>query len=107
MRDRKINTILTLRLLVCAREFDGSTISLARLAMLSGRSWLVFPTLALAGSLARKRNAYVSQGALPTHAPLFAVWLIIVTLGMGAMNCPPALPLGPFAEHLLIFGPPQ
>lgn len=72
-----------------------------------GRSWLVIPTLALAGSLARKRNVYVSEGALTTHTPLFAVWLTIVTLGMGAINCPAALAFGPIAEHLLIFGPLQ
>jgi K+-transporting ATPase ATPase A chain len=77
------------------------------LVMVIGRFWPVIPTLALPGSLARKRNVYVSEGALPTHTPLFAVWLMIVTLGMGAMTCLPALALGPIAEHLLIFGPLQ
>jgi potassium-transporting ATPase potassium-binding subunit len=77
------------------------------LAMLIGRFWLVIPTLALAGSLARKRNVYVSEGVLPTHTPLFAIWLILVTLGMDAMTCLPALALGSIAVHLLIFGPPQ
>jgi potassium-transporting ATPase potassium-binding subunit len=75
--------------------------------MVTGRFWLVIPTLALAGSLARKRNVYVNEGPLPTHTPLFTVSLIFVTLGMGAMTCLPALALGPIAEPLLIFGPPQ
>jgi K+-transporting ATPase ATPase A chain len=65
------------------------------------------PAAALACSLAKKRNVYVSEGALPRHMPLFAVWLIIVTLGMGEMTCLPAQALGPIAKHLLIFGPPQ
>lgn len=77
------------------------------LATLIERSWLVIPTLALAGSSARKRHVYISEGTLPTHTPLFAVWLIIMTLGMGARTCLPALALGPIAEHLLIFGPLQ
>jgi K+-transporting ATPase ATPase A chain len=73
-------------------------------AMLIGRFWLVIPTLALAGSLARKRNVYISEGALPTHTPLFGVWLVILTVGMGALTFLPALALGPIVEHLLMVG---
>ena len=74
------------------------------LAMLIGRFWSIIPMLALAGSLAGKRHVYASAGALPTHTPLFAVWRIIVTLGIGAMTFLPALALGPIVEHLLLFG---
>jgi K+-transporting ATPase ATPase A chain len=71
------------------------------LAMLIGRFWIAVPTLALAGSLARKRILHVSDGAFPTHTPIFALWLILVVLGVGAMCFLPALALGPIAEHLM------
>jgi K+-transporting ATPase ATPase A chain len=71
------------------------------LAMLIGRFWIAVPTLALAGSLARKRILHVCDGALPTHTPVFALWLTLVVLGVGAMCFLPALALGPIAEHLM------
>jgi K+-transporting ATPase ATPase A chain len=74
------------------------------LAMLIGRFWIALPTLALAGSLARKNIVHVSEGSLPTHPPLFGLWLIVVTLGMGAMTFLPALALGPIVEYLLMVG---
>jgi K+-transporting ATPase ATPase A chain len=77
------------------------------LVMLMGRFWIAIPTLALAGSLARKPTIYVSAGALPTHTPMFAIWLMVVTLSIGGMTFLPALALGPVAEHLLNFGSPQ
>ena len=42
------------------------------IAMLS-RYWLAIPTLAIAGSLARKKITPASVGTLPTHTPLFVV----------------------------------
>jgi K+-transporting ATPase ATPase A chain len=74
------------------------------LAMLAGRFGIALPILALAGSLARKRIVHVSEGALPTHTPLFALWLILVVLGVGAMSFFPALALGPIVEHLVPAG---
>jgi K+-transporting ATPase ATPase A chain len=74
------------------------------LAMLAGRFGVALPILALAGSLARKRIVHVSEGALPTHTPLFALWLILVVLGVGAMSFLPALALGPIVEQLLPAG---
>jgi K+-transporting ATPase ATPase A chain len=69
------------------------------IAMLISRYWLAVPTLALAGSLARKKLVPASEGTLPTHTPLFIFWLIAVVLIVGALNFLPALALGPIVEH--------
>jgi len=72
------------------------------IAMLIGRYWLAVPTLALAGSLASKKMVPASEGTLPTHTPLFIVWLIAIVIMVGALNFLPALALGPFVEHLML-----
>jgi len=72
------------------------------LAMLIGRFWLAVPTLALAGSLGRKKLVPASEGTLPTHTPLFVFWLIAVILIVGALNFLPALALGPIVEHFMM-----
>jgi K+-transporting ATPase ATPase A chain len=72
------------------------------LAMLIGRYWLAVPTLALAGSLARKKLVPAGEGTLPTHTPLFIFWLIAVVLIVGALNFLPALALGPIVEHFMM-----
>lgn len=72
------------------------------IAMLISRYWLAVPTLALAGSLVRKKLVPVSEGTLPTHTPLFIFWLVAVILIVGALNFLPALALGPIVEHLLM-----
>jgi K+-transporting ATPase ATPase A chain len=72
------------------------------IAMLIGRYWLAVPTLALAGSLVRKKLVPVSEGTLPTHTPLFIFWLIAVVLIVGALNFFPALALGPIVEHFMM-----
>jgi len=72
--------------------------------MLFGRFWIAVPTLALAGSFAAKKVVHVSEGALPTHTPLFAVWLMVVTLATSAITFLPALALGPIVEHLFMVG---
>jgi K+-transporting ATPase ATPase A chain len=72
------------------------------LAMLIGRYWLAVPTLALAGSLARKKLVPAGDGTLPTHTPLFVFWLIAVVLLVGALNFLPALALGPIVEHFML-----
>jgi K+-transporting ATPase ATPase A chain len=71
------------------------------IAMLIGRYWLAVPTLALAGSLARKKLIPASDGTLPTHTPLFIFWLIAIVLLVGALNFFPALALGPIVEHFM------
>jgi K+-transporting ATPase ATPase A chain len=72
------------------------------LSMLIGRYWLAVPTLALAGSLVRKKLVPAGEGTLPTHTPLFIFWLIAVVLIVGALNFFPALALGPIVEHFMM-----
>jgi K+-transporting ATPase ATPase A chain len=74
------------------------------LAMLCARYWLAIPTLAIAGSLARKKLVPAGPGTLPTHTPLFVVMLIGVVIIIGALTFIPALALGPIVEHLLMSG---
>jgi K+-transporting ATPase ATPase A chain len=74
------------------------------LAMLVARYWLAIPTLAIAGSLARKKATPVSAGTLPTHTPLFVVLLVSVVILVGALTFIPALALGPIVEHLMMIG---
>lgn len=72
------------------------------IAMLISRFWLAIPTLALAGSLARKKIVPAGSGTLPTHTPLFVALLIGVVIMVGALTFLPALALGPIVEHLLM-----
>lgn len=74
------------------------------LAMFFARYWLAIPMLAIAGSLSRKRIVPVSQGTLPTHTPLFIIFLVMVVLIVGALTFFPALALGPIVEHLMLAG---
>lgn len=74
------------------------------LAMLLGRYWLKIFALAMAGSLVQKKKVPVSAGTLPTHTPLFVVWLVGVIVIVAALSFIPALALGPIVEHLIIFG---
>ncbi len=46
------------------------------LAMLIGRFWIILPTLAIAGSLAKKKLIPESAGTLRTDGPMFAGLLI-------------------------------
>lgn len=71
--------------------------------MMIGRFFLAVPTLALAGSLAKKKKTPESAGTLPTHTPLFIAWLIAVVILVGALNFFPALALGPIVEHLMLW----
>jgi K+-transporting ATPase ATPase A chain len=70
------------------------------LVMLLGRYWVKIPVLAIAGSLACKKQVPVTSGTLPTHTPLFVSLLIAIVLIVGALTLVPALALGPIAEHL-------
>jgi K+-transporting ATPase ATPase A chain len=71
-------------------------------AMLVSRFWLAIPTLAIAGSLARKKVVPAGPGTLATHTPLFVALLIGVVVLVGALTFIPALALGPIVEHLLM-----
>ncbi|OOP57068.1 MAG: potassium-transporting ATPase subunit KdpA [Candidatus Brocadia carolinensis] len=72
------------------------------LAMFFARYWLAIPMLAVAGSLSRKKIVPVSQGTLPTHTPLFIIFLAMVVLIVGALTFFPALVLGPIVEHFML-----
>lgn len=72
------------------------------LAMFFARYWLAIPILAVAGSLSRKKIVPVSQGTLPTHTPLFIIFLAMVVLIVGALTFFPALVLGPIVEHFML-----
>ena len=71
-------------------------------AMLLGRFGVIWPVLALAGSLVKKKHTPEGLGTLPTHTPLFVGVLIGVVLLVGALTFIPALALGPIAEHLAL-----
>jgi potassium-transporting ATPase potassium-binding subunit len=71
-------------------------------AMLMGRFLLIIPTLAIAGSLVRKKHVPASAGTFPTDTPLFVVLVIGVILIVGALTFLPALALGPIVEQLKI-----
>ncbi len=71
-------------------------------AMLLGRFGVIWPVLALAGSLVRKKHTPEGPGTLPTHTPLFVGVLVGVVLLVGALTFIPALALGPIAEQLAL-----
>ncbi|WP_257308723.1 potassium-transporting ATPase subunit KdpA [Geothrix fuzhouensis] len=72
------------------------------LAMLLGRFGVIWPVLALSGSLVKKKHTPEGLGTLPTHTPLFVGVLVGVVLLVGALTFIPALALGPIAEHLAL-----
>ncbi|MBF0537028.1 MAG: potassium-transporting ATPase subunit KdpA [Nitrospirae bacterium] len=69
-------------------------------AMLIGRFSVIVPVLAIAGSLAGKKLVPAGSGTLPTHTPLFIVFLIGIIIIVAALTHLPSLSLGPIAEHL-------
>lgn len=71
------------------------------LAMLFSRYALIVPVLAMAGSLASKKQVPASAGTLPTNTPLFVIWLITVIIIVGALSFFPALSLGPIIQQIL------
>lgn len=82
--------------------FDGSStfhLTALALAMVAGRFAFIVAGLAIAGSLAAKRTAVVSVGAVPTHTPLFVILMVAIIFIFGAMSFFPAIALGPLAEQ--------
>ena len=71
-------------------------------AMLFGRFFLIIPTLAIAGSVVRKRRVAATVGTFPTDTPLFVVLVIGVAVIVAALAFLPALALGPIVEQLKI-----
>ncbi|MEO8635963.1 MAG: potassium-transporting ATPase subunit KdpA [Gemmatimonadales bacterium] len=76
---------------------------LGGVAMWGSRFWLIIPTLAVAGSLGRKKLVPASVGTLPTHTSLFVILLVGTVLLVGALTHLPGLALGPIVEHLQLF----
>jgi K+-transporting ATPase ATPase A chain len=76
--------------------------SMLGLAMLAGRFLLIVPTLAIAGSLARKPRVPESAGTFPTGTPLFAALLVGVVLIVVGLTYFPVLSLGPVVEQLAL-----
>ncbi len=74
------------------------------ICMFFARFSLAIGMLAIAGSLAAKKQIPVSAGTLPTHTPLFVVLLASTVMVVGALTFLPALALGPIAEFLIASG---
>jgi len=77
--------------------------TLLGIAMLFGRVWVMVPIIAITGSLASKKYVTPSAGTLPTHTPLFVMFLTGVVIIVGALTFLPGLALGPIAEHLMLY----
>jgi len=77
--------------------------TLLGIAMLFGRFWTMVPIIAVAGSLASKKYVTPSAGTLPTHTPLFVMFLASIIIIVGALTFLPGLALGPIAEHLTLY----
>jgi K+-transporting ATPase ATPase A chain len=76
---------------------------LGGIAILLGRYWIAIPTLAIAGSLARKKRLPTTAGTLPTDSLLFVVMLVSVIMIIGGLTFFPALALGPIVEQLMLW----
>jgi len=76
---------------------------LGGIAMWGSRFWIIIPTLAVAGSLGRKKLVPASAGTLATHTPLFVILLVGTVVLVGALTHLPGLALGPIVEHLQLF----
>jgi potassium-transporting ATPase potassium-binding subunit len=72
------------------------------LAMLFGRFLMIVPTIAIAGSLVKKKLVPPSSGTFPTNTPLFVALLVGVILIVGGLTFFPALSLGPIVDHLFM-----
>lgn len=68
------------------------------LVMLFARFLPIVGTLAIAGSMVRKKKIAVTAGTLSTTNGMFVFLLIFVVLLIGALSFFPALALGPIAE---------
>ncbi len=72
------------------------------LVMFLGRNISIIALLAVAGSLAAKREVPAGIGTFKTDNMLFTFILIAVVLIVGALTFFPAISLGPVAEHLTL-----
>jgi len=72
---------------------------LLALGMFVGRFFVIFPVLAIAGSLAAKRHTPEGAGSFPTTGALWIGLLAAVILIVGGLTYLPALALGPGADQ--------
>jgi potassium-transporting ATPase potassium-binding subunit len=72
------------------------------MVMLIGRYAVIIPVLAIAGSLAFKKQTPIGAGTFPTTGLLFSTLLFGVVVIVGALTFLPVLTLGPIVEHLLM-----
>jgi potassium-transporting ATPase potassium-binding subunit len=70
-------------------------------AMLVGRFATILPSIAIAGSLIKKKFV-PDEAKFPTTGLLFVVMLVGVVIIVGALTFFPALVLGPILEHLFM-----
>jgi K+-transporting ATPase ATPase A chain len=73
------------------------------IAMLAGRFLMIVPVLALAGSLARKKQIEAGSGSFPVSGATFGILLIGTILIVGALTFFPALALGPIVEQFIMY----
>ncbi|KJG09478.1 potassium-transporting ATPase subunit KdpA [Photobacterium kishitanii] len=71
-------------------------------SMFVGRFGVIFPVLAIAGSLIVKPCQAETSGTLSTNGIQFIGLLVGTVLLIGALTFIPALALGPVAEHLIM-----
>jgi K+-transporting ATPase ATPase A chain len=69
--------------------------------MLMGRLLTMIPILAIAGSLARKRQVPATAGTFPTGTPLFGGLMFGVVVIVVGLTYFPVVALGPVVEHLV------
>jgi len=74
------------------------------LCIFAARYGTIIPVLAISGSLLKKKSVPLSAGTLPTHTPLFVVFLASVVIIVGALTFFPSWSLGPIVEHLMMRG---
>jgi K+-transporting ATPase ATPase A chain len=73
------------------------------IAMLVGRFLMIIPMLAIAGSLAQKKQVPASVGTFPVNTVLFTVLLVSIVIIVGALTFFPALSLSPILEHFQMY----
>lgn len=76
---------------------------LGGISMLIGRYWIMIPTLAIAGSMGRKKIIPNSSATLPTTSWLFILILVGFIIIIGSLIFFPVFSLGPLIEHLVIW----
>jgi K+-transporting ATPase ATPase A chain len=75
---------------------------LLALSKLAGRFMIMVPVLALAGTLAAKKQIPAGPGSFPVSGATFVVLLLAIVVIVGALTFLPVLALGPILEHFVM-----